>query len=930
MTSGRLVRLYRVVGGLGALALLAALVAGIPWALWHFVGWPLPHHVPTAAQVGRALDHHGIPAQALVDALAVVVWLTWAALMASLAAEIPATLSGRRARRLPLAGIFQPLTGRLVAAVAVACLALAPRPGHLGTAAPALRTVRARQPVAALVVDDAVLAAATHPGRATTAAPASPAATGVGPAATATATHTPAAAQALTTPTTYVVQRGDTLWGIAERELGDPLRWSEIYQLNVGRPQPGGAELTDPHWIAPGWTLLLPTAATPSSVAPVAPSTTTPPSAPSPPAPPDPTPAHTPAPSTTSPSSTVPARRPAEPQATNGSAHHATRGGEPVRLPSGSVVAGSFAAGVLTTVALGRLRKRHAYRYRPPEPGRDLTPVPLRPTLHRLARAARPDDEDATAPDQETVPVFPVDDDARRLDPGRLEIGSRDGTAVTVEVTDLSGTALSGPAVDDVARALLVGLLVRAVPGATEILLTGDLADRLLPGVGPDRSLRRAEGADHMARVVEAERIARTRRMAAVDAPDATRFRHDNPENPLPLLVVLLDRVPAESHGRWAALLADAPRLGIAVVFLGDSPLATARMALDANGTVTALDGGGLSRLVDGATLYRLRADEATELLAAVIDANQDPDEDPDEDDDVVDAHGSVAALHPAGSDPDPTPEDPGLWPVTSDDEADPLRPIVVEMLGPFRLAVHGETITSGLRGRARALLAWYLLRPEGATSDEAVEALWPDTSPDQVRRQFWRPFGDLRTRLRSTGDTSLEVLEKTGEHYRPNPAEIACDLWSFQGALGEAARTADDETARAALRRAVETYRGDLLSGVGYSWVEPVRQDLHRRALDAHLRLAELDDRAGCPELAVEVLERAIDLDRYAEEPYRRLMVLHATHGRPDAVTATWQLLRHRLADLDVDMDETTADLYRSLTSPAAPLPSRSVRLSS
>ena len=914
-------RLTRIAEGLGALALLVALVAGIPCALVHFVGWPLPHHLPSAAAVGRALDRHGIPAEALVDALAVVVWLTWATLVASLAVEIPAALSGRRAARLPVAAVFQPAVGRLVAAVVIACLALAPRPAHTANAAPALRTMRGRQPVAALVVDDTVSVASTRPGRATTAAPASPAATGAGPAATATAAHTPAAAPAQVTPTTYVVQRGDTLWGIAERELGDPLRWSEIYQLNVGRPQPGGAQLTDPHWIDPGWTLLLPAAATPSSVAPAAPSTTTPPAAPSPPAP-----AHTPAPSTTGPSSTVPAHRPAEPHATSGSAHHATRGGEPVRLPSGSVVAGSFAAGVLTTVALGRLRKRHAYRYRPPEPGRDLIPVPLRPTLHHLARAARPDDEDTAAPDQETAPAFPVDDDERRLDPGRLEIGTRNGTAVTVEVTDLSGTALSGPAVDDAARALLVGLLVRAVPGATEILLTDDLADRLLPGIGHDRSLRHAEGTDHMARLVEAERIARTRRMAAVDAPDAARFRHDNPENPLPLLVVLLDQVPAASHGRWAALLAGAPRLGIAVVFLGDSPLATTRIALDANGTVTALDGAGPSRSLDGAALYRLRADEATELLAAVIDANQDPDED----DDVVDEHGSVTALHPAGGDPDPTPEDPGVWPVPSDDKADALRPIVVEMLGPFRLAVHGEAITSGLRGRARALLAWYLLRPEGATSDEAVEALWPDTSPDQVRRQFWRPFADLRTRLRSTGDTSLEALEKTGEHYRPNPTEIACDLWAFQAALGEAARAGDEETARAALRRAVETYRGDLLSGVGYSWVEPVRQDLHRRALDAHLRLAELDDRAGRPEMAAEVLERAIDLDRYAEEPYRRLMALHATHGSPDAVTATWQLLRRRLADLDVDMDETTVNLYRSLTSPAAPSPSRSVRLSS
>ena len=257
-------------------------------------------------------------------------------------------------------------------------------------------------------------------------------------------------------------------------------------------------------------------------------------------------------------------------------------------------------------------------------------------------------------------------------------------------------------------------------------------------------------------------------------------------------------------------------------------------------------------------------------------------------------------------------------------------RPIVVEMLGPFRITVLGETVTTGLRGRARALFAWYLLRPEGATIDEIVDALWPNTDPDQVRHQFWRPFGDLRTRLRSTGDDALEVLEKIGEHYRPHPAEITCDLWSFQSALGDAARAGDDETARAALRRAIDAYRGDLLSGIGYPWVEPVRQDLHRRALDAHLRLAELEDHAGHPELAVAVLERVIDLDRYAEEPYRRLMALHAAHGRHDAVTATWQLLQRRLADLDVDVDEATARLYRTLVATDTSPASRPIRLSS
>ncbi|MDA8285879.1 MAG: LysM peptidoglycan-binding domain-containing protein, partial [Actinomycetota bacterium] len=269
-------RVIRVAKGLAALVALAVLVGGIPWALWHFIGWPLPHHVPTAAQVGRALERQGIPAQALIDALAVVVWICWASLVASIAAEAPAALCGRRARRLPVAGIFQPLTGRLVAAAVVAGLALAPRPVQPGTASSrsALGAVVAGRPVAALVVTDAASRPpATSP---------NPSATSPSPTAAPPIPSTDGPAAVTLTP--YVVQRGDTLWGIAERVLGDPLRWSEIYQLNAGRPQPDGVSLDNPHWIDPGWTLLLPSP-TPPPPGPAPVPLTTPPPTTSPPSP---------------------------------------------------------------------------------------------------------------------------------------------------------------------------------------------------------------------------------------------------------------------------------------------------------------------------------------------------------------------------------------------------------------------------------------------------------------------------------------------------------------------------------------------------------------------------------------------------------------------------------------------------------------------
>jgi len=61
----------------------------------------------------------------------------------------------------------------------------------------------------------------------------------------------------------YTVQPGDTLWSIAARQLGSPLRWRQLAAANLGRPQPDGGCLVDDNWILPGWTLVLPGPAAP-------------------------------------------------------------------------------------------------------------------------------------------------------------------------------------------------------------------------------------------------------------------------------------------------------------------------------------------------------------------------------------------------------------------------------------------------------------------------------------------------------------------------------------------------------------------------------------------------------------------------------------------------------------------------------------------
>ena len=59
-------------------------------------------------------------------------------------------------------------------------------------------------------------------------------------------------------PERHVVVPGDTLWGIAADELGDPTRYPEIVEANRGDLQPDGRRLADPDLILPGWVVEIP------------------------------------------------------------------------------------------------------------------------------------------------------------------------------------------------------------------------------------------------------------------------------------------------------------------------------------------------------------------------------------------------------------------------------------------------------------------------------------------------------------------------------------------------------------------------------------------------------------------------------------------------------------------------------------------------
>ena len=418
---------------------------------------------------------------------------------------------GQPAPRLPAIAPVQALAAALVGATMMTALHV-PRAG-----------TRSAPPLHAALTSATTISAPLVPGRTAQLAAASETA---GRAASGDST-----AQAR--PKVYRVQEDDDLWDIAERFLGDPEEWHQIYQLNEGRPQPDGRALTDPNLIIPGWVLLIPQPATghapaphpghpadqsarrrpdPGAVPPALPDSRSrrpgPPSQPS-----------------------RPHGHPGRPRARGRPAGRSApgRGAHPpqvaVRLPSGALIGIAVAVMVAAALTLAAVQRRRRYRPRPGPPS-TLQPdtPPLPEVISALRRAARPPvpaagpeagDPDAADPYLDLYEARPEPDadgdgtaapgtdpgDApepgpehparRELPPGTIPVGIRGDdaeAAVDIDIAALGGLGLAGPGAEPAARAILAALLAQAPPGGTglpAVIIPAADAARLLPGAGP-------------------------------------------------------------------------------------------------------------------------------------------------------------------------------------------------------------------------------------------------------------------------------------------------------------------------------------------------------------------------------------------------------------------------------------------------------------
>ncbi|ANS79095.1 putative integral membrane protein [Serinicoccus hydrothermalis] len=244
-------RTERSVGkGVAALLGLLVLVVGVPVGLVLWVGNPLPTSAPTMEWLTAP-----VTAQALIDIVAVLVWLVWAHFVVCLLAEWRAVRAGRLPGMVPAGGGSQLVARRLIAGVlllAGTATMTGQAPGQSGA------------PVAS-VVSTAPAGDSAQQGSQGGLALGSEGTGDQSPGTGADEQDRVDAEAGASVKVTkfYEVKppagrNHDTLWDIADRTMGDPFRYKEIYQLNKDRVQPDGRKLQDADLIQSGWQLVMP------------------------------------------------------------------------------------------------------------------------------------------------------------------------------------------------------------------------------------------------------------------------------------------------------------------------------------------------------------------------------------------------------------------------------------------------------------------------------------------------------------------------------------------------------------------------------------------------------------------------------------------------------------------------------------------------
>jgi TolB-like protein/DNA-binding SARP family transcriptional activator/Tfp pilus assembly protein PilF len=238
-----------------------------------------------------------------------------------------------------------------------------------------------------------------------------------------------------------------------------------------------------------------------------------------------------------------------------------------------------------------------------------------------------------------------------------------------------------------------------------------------------------------------------------------------------------------------------------------------------------------------------------------------------------------------------------------------------INLLGRFELrAPNGQEIALGARKSIALLALIAAARGQRVSRDRLAVLLWEDMPDAQAR-------GNLRQLLAATR-RHAPFLEADAGSIGFSAGMVETDLAAFEAAIGE--------DTPAALERAAELYRADLLDGFSLrdhdfgDWLTGERERLREHAVQLFLRLMERAAATGV-EPAIRWALRILAVDPVHEPAHRGLMELYAAQGRHAAALRQYEQLRETLArELGTRPEPETDALIRRIRddrrSPARP----------
>jgi DNA-binding SARP family transcriptional activator len=213
------------------------------------------------------------------------------------------------------------------------------------------------------------------------------------------------------------------------------------------------------------------------------------------------------------------------------------------------------------------------------------------------------------------------------------------------------------------------------------------------------------------------------------------------------------------------------------------------------------------------------------------------------------------------------------------------LTSVEINCFGGFRLVVDGRAVDlSSIKPRARALLRLLALNSERAVHREVLtDALWPEAGVEIAKRSLHVAVSSLRNAL--SREIRGPAIVREGDAYRLNVAAgVKVDVVEFDKALKSARRLrakGAKEQAVEALGKALDLHKGDLLPEDGPMELVAIERDRCRtEAVNAAAMLAEILLDSDCATEAVRACERGLQIERYRDELWRKLLDAHSQAG--------------------------------------------------